>query len=525
MAYITQPINEVLTECKICCEKYNKTKNKIIICPKPDCSFDCCNSCFKTFIANNSSNPICMNCKTVISNQFIVNNVNKSFYNGPFKKQLSQNLFENELSKMPETMPFVQTRVKYNKEKVICDKNKNELKELKIRINDLKSKIYQSEFKMRRISNGDNPEAAEEKQTFIVPCRNENCKGFLNKKYKCEICNTHTCPNCLEFVGEKDSELYTNHECKKENIESAKLIRKDTKPCPKCGTRIYKIDGCDQMWCTECKVAFSWNKGTIETGSIHNPHYYQWLKNDNGTMDRNPLDVICGGLQDMRMITVSFRTFYKYITDVFMKNNKINDKCKISFHNILNKSLQSGMFQSMISSRYNADNYNSKRISTIHRSIHHIIEWTIPEMVRNIQSLQDNRELRIKYMLNEINDKKFKSMIMKNNTDLNSKQELILLFQLIRNFGIDWFNEYVQKFNEVNEYYKNISQFETNCSIEKITQKFIDLEHFWDNKIIEMKNLCKYFNEESKKISITYSRTVPVLYYSFDNIRYEKYKN
>jgi hypothetical protein len=36
------------------------------------------------------------------------------------------------------------------------------------------------------------------------------------------------------------------------------------------------------MWCIECKTAFSWSKGTIENGTVHNPHYYQWMRENGG---------------------------------------------------------------------------------------------------------------------------------------------------------------------------------------------------------------------------------------------------
>jgi hypothetical protein len=72
---------------------------------------------------------------------------------------------------------------------------------------------------------------------FIRPCPNNECRGFLSTRYKCGICGTRTCPQCLEIKGE-------NHECIEENIKTAELIRKDTKPCPSCGTSISKIEGC-----------------------------------------------------------------------------------------------------------------------------------------------------------------------------------------------------------------------------------------------------------------------------------------
>jgi hypothetical protein len=68
-----------------------------------------------------------------------------------------------------------------------------------------------------------------------------------------------------------------------------KLIKKDTKPCPTCGEMIFKASGCSQMWCISCHAVFDWNTMELETGLIHNPHYYEFQRK-NGTLDRHPLD-------------------------------------------------------------------------------------------------------------------------------------------------------------------------------------------------------------------------------------------
>jgi hypothetical protein len=92
---------------------------------------------------------------------------------------------------------------------------------------------------------------------------------------------------------QKDAE----HTCDPALKETVALIVKDTKPCPKCGERISKIDGCSQMWCIECHTAFDWTTGQQVNGVIHNPHYYEFLrKQGNGVAPRNAGDVPCGGV-------------------------------------------------------------------------------------------------------------------------------------------------------------------------------------------------------------------------------------
>lgn len=50
---------------------------------------------------------------------------------------------------------------------------------------------------------------------------------------------------------------------------------------------------CDQMWCTSCNTAFSWRTLKVVNGTIHNPHYFEYMRR-NGQQDRDPQDIQCG---------------------------------------------------------------------------------------------------------------------------------------------------------------------------------------------------------------------------------------
>jgi len=132
---------------------------------------------------------------------------------------------------------------------------------------------------------------ATDKPKFVKACPSEDCRGFLNDKFDCGLCKTQFCDKCH---GKKEDQ----HICNKDDVATVSFMAKDTKPCPKCGEGIYKIDGCDQMWCPCCHTAFSWRTGNVET-NIHNPHYYEYVrKTGGGQAPRNQGDVPCGRVLD-----------------------------------------------------------------------------------------------------------------------------------------------------------------------------------------------------------------------------------
>ena len=80
-----------------------------------------------------------------------------------------------------------------------------------------------------------------ERREFIMKCADETCRGFLSSSYKCGTCSKWTCSQCLVIIGENKDD---SHTCDPNTVETAKTIKSETRPCPKCGTRIFKVDGC-----------------------------------------------------------------------------------------------------------------------------------------------------------------------------------------------------------------------------------------------------------------------------------------
>ena len=81
----------------------------------------------------------------------------------------------------------------------------------------------------------------EEKKKFVRRCTHDGCQGFLSSAWKCGLCQWYSCHLCFAVKGDAHD---VAHECKKEDVETAELIKKDCKPCPKCGEFIEKSSGC-----------------------------------------------------------------------------------------------------------------------------------------------------------------------------------------------------------------------------------------------------------------------------------------
>ena len=115
-------------------------------------------------------------------------------------------------------------------------------------------------------------------RTFTMKCPGAECRGFLSTAYKCGICERSTCAQCLVQYPIDDPKGET-HVCNEDDKKTVEEIKKSCRNCPSCGMSIYRIEGCNQMFCTACNTAFDWASGAIlNTRQIHNPHYTDYLR-------------------------------------------------------------------------------------------------------------------------------------------------------------------------------------------------------------------------------------------------------
>lgn len=244
-------------------------------CP---CGFVACTACVQRWLLDSSQEQHCMQCKLVWTRKFMFENLNRKFVKSTYKKHREEQLLEKEISLLPATQLVVERQLRVE---ILEGELNTYMAECRARVNDLQRKI--TALKTGVVVDANAP------VKFVRQCPGVECRGFLSASLKCELCGARACGECREKKASDD------HVCNPDVLLNVQSMAKDTKSCPKCSASIFKTDGCDQMYCTACHTAFSWRTLRIETGLIHNPHYFAHLRAAaGGQVPRNPDDVLCG---------------------------------------------------------------------------------------------------------------------------------------------------------------------------------------------------------------------------------------
>jgi hypothetical protein len=438
--------------CNVCIEPFNRSNRVMLTCIH--CGFESCRECNETYLMSSKELSHCMNCKSDWDYRTLYSLFTHAFQK-KYKKHIENILFDRERAMIPATQPFVEEKkmkkLINNEIKKISEEidylidspgynvnssiNYNEKQDEKtIEIVNLTIRKWELEQKLKSLN--------IETQNFIKKCTVQNCNGFLNYEWKCGMCNNETCKDCHDVLQTNTDENY--HKCNPENVETVKLLSRDSKGCPKCATPIFKIDGCDQIFCTLCHTAFSWNTGKIESGVIHNPHFMELQENQQ----RNLLEIRCGREIDRNII--------------------------IHLYNL----------------RLNPQNNPMYLIAVATSNIRRI---DLPKYVNG--RINDNFDLRFKFLESTISEESFKLTLHKRHKENYKKQEIAQVLNMYTNCVTEIIYRYIVELQQNNN---NVNYRENFKSIEK--KHLYEIYSLMDYTNLNLIDLSKIYKTRLLKI-------------------------
>lgn len=431
--------------CSICFEETNDG----ITCKH--CNEYACLECEKKWFLECGDDLLCFSCNkewdfsilyTKFDTKYIKEwtNVKKKFLFDKEKNIMRENMNlaeirqktlqkENSIMELEKQKSILFEKIKKYSLKSIMDiKYKSKLNKCRNEVNEIDSKIKYIENPEKYNELKKSKKSKELNKRFVFACPADGCRGFLDDTFYCCLCKKITCPECMQI--KKDD---STHVCKKEDIESTNLIRADSKPCPGCSSLIFRIQGCDFMYCPQCHANFNWISGkiyNIRKRVSADPHA-AWAEPE------------------------------------------IVSKPVVATLN------QEKIIKKSILDELNGDQY------TRFSPIHYIIKIEIPTRINKYNEYLNSKDnnvyitnTRTKYLTNEINDEEFK-------TKLFNVYKKIYVFEK----SLEYCRKFLEKANKI------WNKLKKSCDFDKIFKQF-DQERIIlnENMIILSKILkCKTF--------------------------------
>ena len=279
--------------CSVCYEVTNDSSSLRGRVKCESCDFIVCRSCVQTYLVSILKEPQCMSCRNTWSHEYLETHLQRKYMDKIYSKHrgvvlLSQERqhFEKTRLYMKHSLDLKNMKSKLEAARVVLDalivwKQQLQLKghipkRIQRKIKNQKEELETIRQEKKRIFQKRN----NLEYSSVTYCFTSNCGSILDSSHHCFKCAITWCMTCHQACNSD------THMCKEEDVRTIELLTHNTRQCPGCTACISKIDGCDQMFCVQCHVAFSWEKGTFVSGKIHNPHYYEYLRNRNGTIPR-----------------------------------------------------------------------------------------------------------------------------------------------------------------------------------------------------------------------------------------------
>ena len=142
--------------CPICIAPYNKTVNFRVVCPDTTCGYEACKECVRTYLLGATQDPHCMNCRKAFDPEFITTNLNVSWMKSTYRDHRKKLLVEREISRIPDTMQFVENQRQIRtltKDEEDCKKT---IKDMQFNLNQMQNHKYTIQRDINTLKRGGN---------------------------------------------------------------------------------------------------------------------------------------------------------------------------------------------------------------------------------------------------------------------------------------------------------------------------------------------------------------------------------
>jgi intein/homing endonuclease len=217
------------------------------------------------------------------------------------------------------------------------------------------------------------------------------------------------------------------------------------------------LRNCSQMFCTQCHTGFDWNTGKKMTnGVIHNPHYFDYIKQLNGgVMPRGPGDIPCGNnLPSPWELDRVLRTL-------------ASDKVTTTHRNIIYQGLN---------------------------TFNHMLGWEIPNNTNRVEDT-DNTEYNLRYLRNEITEMKWKQILQQREKRRMRRDEIRQRLEAFCGAASDVYGQYIQRMRAI------AANTNHDNKIVEVVKQWISETENTSKVIVQLREMM---NEELMKLSYRY---------------------
>jgi hypothetical protein len=415
----TSTEEEETTDCPICCDTMSKSET--ITCDY--CQNDSCRDCFQRFLLDSDIKPKCMHCNVSLNIETILLKSDKSWFSSEYKSHRKVQLMKIEKGKFQSTQLAANAYWKAQTFKHTTCLNglldnfdpyfrrflNNRQWE---RANRAEQIVINATICIQQFGRGwedfdfesGEPRPIESLKGVDFACPVNGCHGFVSES-ECNMCLSKICDDCHEPIKT------TVHLCNPDTVSSIKAIFKEARPCPKCAALISKIEGCDQMFCTQCHTTYSWNTGAVvdEGAWHHNPHYLQWVKDNTKKIPVKIGEVNCEEF-------ISYENLLTCFSQEILMNYKIT-RNKLPSTSDLFAPLPSQTHYLISFLSFHKDILNIRATSGNHANLRPI----------------DNHPLRVKFMTGEIDEEEFINTLEKDDFEYYKHMSYWYIYLMVFN--------------------------------------------------------------------------------------------